>query len=105
MFDPSVPCKKCSNKVPASQLKLDLDEGKMICPECIKNKHVHKEIQKEIFHKDETKAPWEAKNAAPEAPSQKVGHKCSNCGYAFKINPETKTPKSCPYCNSRITNF
>ena len=48
-YDPSVPCKKCGNKVPASQLKMDIDEGKMICPECIKNKVIHKEIQKEVF--------------------------------------------------------
>jgi DNA-directed RNA polymerase subunit RPC12/RpoP len=105
-YDPSVPCKKCGNKVPASQLKLDLDEGKMICPECIKGKAVHKQIQKEVFHKEEPKVPWEARQNIPaETPTAKVGHKCTNCSYTFRINPETKTPRACPYCGSRVMNF
>ena len=53
LYDALVPCKKCGNKVPASSLKLDLDEKKMICQDCIKNKHIHKEIEKEAYHKEE----------------------------------------------------
>ena len=51
MYDAMVPCKGCNNKVPASSLKMDLDIGKMVCPDCVKNKKIHKEIEQEAFHK------------------------------------------------------
>ena len=100
MYDPSVPCKKCGNKVPASSLKMDLDEQKMICPECIKSKKVRKEIAKEVYRKEETK---EAFKEEPRA--QKTRQKCGSCGYVFSVNLETKTPKNCPYCNERVLNY
>ena len=93
-----VPCKGCNNKVPASSLRMDLDIGKMVCPDCIKNKHIHKEIEKEAFHKEDTKQIQEEK-------SIKMAHKCTSCGYKFKIDPETKKPKYCPYCNARVMSF
>lgn len=93
-----VPCKKCGNKVPASSLKLDLDEKKMICPDCIKNKGIHKEIEKDVFHK-ETPQPQ------PEEQKTKIPHKCASCGYKFKIDIETKKPRNCPYCNARVLSF
>ncbi|MBI2101988.1 hypothetical protein HYT53_05250 [Candidatus Woesearchaeota archaeon] len=94
-----VPCKKCGNKVPASSLKLDIDEKMMICPDCIKNKGIHKEIKEEIFHKKE-----ENKDNV-EVKSTKIAHKCASCGYKFKIDVETKKPKNCPYCNARVMMF
>lgn len=97
MQDIIVPCKKCGNKVPASSLKLDIDEKMVICPDCIKNKAVHKEIEKEVFHKQETKSIEEEKF--------KIAHKCTSCGYKFKIDPETKIPRNCPYCNARVLSF
>ena len=97
MYDALVPCKKCGNKVPASSLKLDLDEKKMICPDCVKSKHIHKEIEKEAYHKEE------AKEEAPK--SDKIGHTCTSCGYKFKIDLETKIPKYCPYCNARVLSI
>ena len=45
MKDIMVVCKKCGNKAAASSLKLDVDEKLMICPECVKNKKIHKEIK------------------------------------------------------------
>ena len=100
MQDVMVSCKKCGNKVPASYLKLDLDIGLMVCPDCVKNKHIHKEIEKEAFHKgDEIKKPVQ------EEKSNKIAHKCASCGYKFKIDPETKKPKYCPYCNARVMSF
>ena len=111
-------CKKCAKKAPASSMKLDYDEGKMICPECIKNKKIHKEIQEEVIHKkdsliykkDDLKKPiFSSPNNSDASPKEetsgKFGHKCSSCGYKFMVNPETRSPKSCPYCNSRITSF
>lgn len=98
MEDISAICKKCGNKAPASAMKLDYDEKLTICPDCVKNKHIHREIEKEVFHIKE--APKEAEETA-----RKVAHKCSSCGYKFMINPETKIPKNCPYCNARIMGF
>ncbi|MBI2660539.1 hypothetical protein HYX07_05230 [Candidatus Woesearchaeota archaeon] len=93
-----VPCKGCSNKVPSSSLKMDLDMGKMVCPDCIKNKGIHKEIEKDVFRKEENKVEQ------AESPS-KIAHKCTSCGYKFKIDPETRKPRNCPYCNARVLSF
>ena len=97
--DVMVPCKKCGSKVPASSLKLDLDEKKMICPDCVKNKSIHKEIEEEAYHKKENEA------SQKEEKPTKVGHKCHSCGYKFMVNIETKIPKNCPYCNERVTSY
>ena len=97
MYDAMVPCKGCNSKVPASSLKMDLDMGKMVCADCIKNKKIHKEIESEAFHKVESKETADQKS--------KVGHKCTSCGYKFKIDPDTGKPKNCPYCNSRVMVF
>lgn len=91
-------CKKCSNKVPSSSLKLDLDLKMVVCPDCIKSKGIHKEIEQEVFHKEE------AKESLPEQ-KLRIAHKCSSCGYKFKIDPETKKPRNCPYCNARVMSF
>ena len=97
MQDVMVKCKKCGNKVPASSLKLDIDEKMVICQDCIKNKHIHKEIKEEIFHEKE-------KEVEEEEPV-KIAHKCTSCGYKFKIDTETKIPRNCPYCNARVLSF
>ena len=99
MYDAMVPCKGCNNKVPASSLRMDLDIGKMVCPDCIKNKGIHKEIKEDIFHKKEEN------KTADEEVSSKIAHKCTSCGYKFKIDQETRKPKNCPYCNERVTIF
>ena len=103
MEDVMVPCKKCGNKAPASSMKLDLDERLMICPDCVKNKKIHKEIKEEVFHKKEEQVI--PRQAVQEEATKKIGHKCTSCGYKFMINPETRSPKNCPYCNSRIMSF
>ena len=101
MEDILIICKKCGNKAPASAMRLDLDEKLMICPDCIKNKKIHKEIKEDIFHKKEIK---QSEQPADEA-SKKISHKCSSCGYKFMINSETKIPRNCPYCNARVLSF
>ena len=97
-------CKKCGNKVPSSSLKLDIDEKMVICHDCIKNKKIHKEIEKEAYHKQENQQAAMSKPVAEEK-SVKIGHKCTSCGYKFRIDPETKKPRNCPYCNSRVMSF
>ena len=99
-----VPCKKCGNKVPSSSLKLDIDEKLVICPDCIKNKKIHKEIEQEAYHKPDMQQATISKLAVEEK-SAKIAHKCTSCGYNFKIDPETKKPRNCPYCNSRVMGF
>ena len=74
----------------------------MICPECVKNKVIRKEIKEKIFQKGlKTK---EVKDINEERPS-KMAHKCNSYGYTFRINLETKTPKNCPYCDKKILGF
>ncbi|MBI3027689.1 hypothetical protein HYY70_06275 [Candidatus Woesearchaeota archaeon] len=104
MHDVMVPCKKCGNKFPSYSLKLDLDEKMVICPECIKNKKLHTEIQEEVFHKQALKAPVINKPVI-EQKSNKIAHKCTSCGYKFKIDSETGKPKNCPYCNARVMGY
>lgn len=105
--DVLVPCKKCGSKVPSSSLKLDLDEKLMICPECIKNKGIHKEIEKEVLQRGNKPMPkpFEMAKQTEEPKSSRIPHKCSSCGYKFRIDPETCKPKNCPYCNARVTSF
>src|SRR3989338_577741 len=105
MQDVMVPCKGCSNKVPASSLKMDLDLGKMVCPDYIKNKKIHKEIEQEVYHKPEAKQSAAPANAVSEEKSAKIAHKCTSCGYKFKIDSETGKPKYCPYCNAKVMGF
>lgn len=112
MYDAMVPCKGCNNKVPASSLKMDLDIGKMVCPDCIKNKKIHKEIEQEALHKNPMaqmqNKPSTQQTAAihsEEPTSSRISHKCTSCGYKFKIDPETGKPKNCPYCNARVMGF
>ncbi len=100
MQDVMVSCKKCGSKVPASTLRLDIDEKMVICPDCVKNKKIHKEIVQEAYHKPEVQQPVMAR--PEEEKSAKVAHKCTSCGYKFKIDPETNKPKNCPYCNARV---
>ena len=101
MQDVMVSCKKCGNKVSSSSLKLDLDLKMVVCPDCIKNKGIHKEIEQEVFHKKEDK-----QSKQPETESKaKISHKCTSCGYKFRIDPETKKPRYCPYCNARVMGF
>ncbi len=112
MYDAMVPCKNCNNKVPASSLKMDLDIGKMVCPECVKGKKIHKEIEQEALYR---KSPVQMQNQSstpqmtvtrPEEPkASKTAHKCTSCGYKFRIDPETNKPKNCPYCNSRVMGY
>ena len=112
MQDVMVSCKKCGNKAPASSLKLDLDLKMVVCSDCIKNKKIHKEIEDEVFHKENlsikplnNQAQVHQSNQIQEPKSSKVGHKCTSCGYKFMINIDPKTPKNCPYCNSRVMSF
>jgi len=112
MYDAIVPCKCCSNKVPASSLKMDLDIGKMVCPDCIKNKRIHKEIEQEALHKTQA-AQMQNASSTPQITimrpedqeSSKISHKCTSCGFKFKIDSETGKPKNCPYCNARVMGF
>ena len=98
MRDVMAVCKKCNNKAPAASMTLDIDEGLMICPNCMKNKSIKNEIDKELFGKRGSN-----KAVKEEIPS-KVPHKCKYCSYKFMVNPEINFPRNCPYCNKAI-NF
>ena len=93
MKDIIVICKKCGNKVSSTSLKMDPDEKVMMCQNCLRNKQIHREIQQE-FGKRPQKPMFEK--------PVKVMHKCPSCNYSFRVNPETKVPKNCPYCNKLV---
>ena len=97
MEDVMVLCKKCGAKAPSSSMKLDIDEGLVICPECVKGKSAQKEVQQKAALKKEM-----PKTEIEQEKSIKVVHKCSACGFKFRIDVENKKPKNCPYCNARI---
>ena len=101
MADVMVPCKKCGNKMPSSSLKLDIDLRMVVCPDCINNKKIHKEIEKNVFHKQEP----DATSIDVDERSFRVSHKCTSCGYKFKIDSDTGKPRNCPYCNARVMGF
>lgn len=96
-----VVCKKCGNKAPSSSMKLDIDEGLVICTECLKNKAVKREIKETVFHKKEPEIR-DFDSGGNGAKPEKIRHQCSSCGFKFRLNAETKTPKNCPYCNARV---
>ena len=99
-------CRKCGNKVPTSALKLDLDEGKMICHECIKSMKMHKDIEKELHRESVQQGSQSAVTLEPKSEDKsRISHKCTSCGYKFRIDPETSKPKNCPYCNARVMGF
>ena len=102
-----VPCKKCKNKAAASSMKLDLDEKMMICPDCVKSKKVHKQIQQEVMHKDDAEKGTRQNVILmnEREKTDKEPHKCKSCGYKFMINQETGKPKNCPYCNVSVRGF
>lgn len=103
MEDVMVLCKKCGGKAPSSQMKLDPDVQMFICPECIKSKPVRKEVKSAAQGKDANSQPFEAAAKRKiEDTASKVSHKCSSCGFRFRVNVDAKTPKNCPYCNTRI---
>ena len=97
--DVMVICKKCGNKSPSSTMKLDLDEGLMICPDCVKNKKISKEIKETILNKPSSLS---VKSTFQEERPLKSMHKCNYCSYKFPINLETRKPKHCPYCSKEI---
>jgi DNA-directed RNA polymerase subunit RPC12/RpoP len=99
MEEITVPCKKCSKKVPVSELKLDYDEEMVICTECVKNKITKKEIHKE-FHKKKESAPKPIL-----ANPNKIIHQCVSCNFKFKIDMGRNKPNTCPYCDERILNY
>ncbi len=81
--DVMVKCKKCSGLAPASQMKLDIEFGKMVCPDCLKNKSKKK---------DEVK----------QAPvSDKIHYACKSCGYKFMRRKDAAQPNKCPYCGKQ----
>lgn len=107
MEDIMVICKKCGNKAPVSSMKLDYDEKLTICPDCVKNKKIHRQIEHEVLHKAEGSILTDSRqtNNVQEEKATKIAHKCTSCGYKFKIDPESRVPRNCPYCNDRVMSF
>lgn len=99
--DIMVSCRKCGSKTPAAQMKMDLDEKMMVCPNCLKLKK-NVEISRKIVSEPAKEPVIEEKMVPESSSSSKIKHQCQSCGYAFNVNVETKTPKLCPYCGKPI---
>jgi len=78
--DVMVKCKKCNGLAPASQMKLDIEFGKMICPDCIKSKSKKKDESKQV------------------PVSDKIHYVCKSCDYKFARSKDIANPNNCPYC-------
>ncbi|HIH05203.1 TPA: hypothetical protein HA228_03220 [Candidatus Woesearchaeota archaeon] len=97
-----VVCRKCGSKAPSSVMKLDLDEGLMICPNCIKSKQQPKRLSEVLSSQPEPTMVFSRPSRPGVESMDKVKQKCKRCQFEFKVNTETKTPKYCPYCNAPV---
>ncbi len=124
----SVKCRQCGRQARAEEFVLDVDYRMMVCPQCIKEKRMKKEVYNELAKKktiraeqgeagQEKPAGWDfedayleqaykskVKNAvkAINVGAGKVKYKCPKCGYEFIYDLERKNPGRCSYCGENI---
>jgi len=120
-----VKCKRCGKLTNSKDFVLDPDYKMMVCPQCIKEKQMKKEVYSELAKEKEKKegkveakpAGWDKEDEYLEKTQRarmketvivrKVGdsrvkYKCPKCNYQFLYDMEKKTPTVCPYCSSNI---
>jgi hypothetical protein len=118
-------CKKCGNKAPAKDFKIDDDLGVMVCSNCF-----HSASIKKIGKKVESDKSVEEKEVVEEKPSSiviyderealrsgefkkrevvkpkvqddRIKYICDKCGFGFKYNPIKMWPRVCPACGRSI---
>ena len=114
-----VSSRKCGAKTPSTLLKMDLDEKMMVCPNCLKAKKTlahDKKTDPDIVaaHTPATESSrlGSARIGGPRISSierrgetPKVINICSACHYKYNFNPETQTPRNCPYCGKSPSAF
>ncbi len=105
--DIMVSCRKCNVKVPASQLKMDLDEKLMVCANCLKSNKstlATKKVVVPTTQKEESTSSFTSHSKPSNEPltAQKIKHSCKSCGYNFNVNMDNMTPRNCPYCGKPV---
>ena len=118
-------CKGCGQQAAADSFKLHYKLKMMVCPNCFTGK-TDREKAKEAGQKEvkpSRPAGWDAEDEYLEKTSRarkeqqaevsvvripgssNVQFKCPHCKYPFKYNPETKVPRTCPYCDKDVTGY
>lgn len=114
-------CKACGNSALADQFKLHYIMKLMVCPTCFSGKTQKEKEQREVQKSVEPLRPagWDKDDEYLEKAARMkkdslqpqftripgsdfVKHTCMGCKYNFKYDPQTKTPRSCPYCNVAV---
>ncbi|MFH1072460.1 MAG: hypothetical protein V1743_03450, partial [Nanoarchaeota archaeon] len=90
-MDVMVKCKKCGKEAPSSKMVLDIDEKKVICPQCVKEKQEAKKPQQELKKRvlnrpfaEDFAAREESSSAAPSQ-ATKTKYACQKCHYRFPV--------------------
>jgi DNA-directed RNA polymerase subunit RPC12/RpoP len=111
-------CKKCGRQANAEAFVLDYDFKMMVCPQCIKEKRLKKEVRDELAKEANKHTPgWDSEdeylertykskvNASVKVTKlddEKVRYKCPKCNYEFIYDIDRKVPGRCPYCTEDI---
>lgn len=113
-------CKNCGKEAAADQFKLHYKLKMMVCPNCFTGKTEKQAAEQQQKAVQPKKPPgWDADDEYLEKASRarqeqvvssvtripgssQVQYKCAHCKYSFKYNPDTKTPKTCPYCDKDV---
>lgn len=119
-------CKNCGQQASADQFKLHYKLKMMVCPNCFTGKTQRQEAeQQQKATQPKKPAGWDAEDEYLEKTTRQkkeqlepyvskipgtsqVQYKCTHCKYPFKYNPDTRTPRTCPYCNydvPKISSF
>ncbi len=87
MPDGEYVCKKCSTKVPLSNIRYDSNGKDLICTSCFSSK---------------TKEPIKAREA-PKKKTPQIGDHvkviCTECRYKFAVRVGSNIKLRCPYCS------
>ena len=113
-------CKQCGQQAPADQFKLHHQFRMMVCPNCYTGK-TQKQAEQKAKEAEKPKRPagWDADDEYLDRASRQkreqmdvqvskipgssyVQYKCAHCKYSFKFNPDTRTPRTCPYCDTEV---
>lgn len=125
-YEPVGKCKKCGNKSPAKDFKIDDELGIMVCSNCYKSSTKKFVIKKSLPEEKEDSGEKEviprtividgeedvlSRISRPSRLERKQEVRkeeeyerltCYNCGFGFKFNKRKNWPSVCPSCGINI---